>query len=123
MEFLLSDLLLGSLILLLVLLLNPLQISVISHGLDHTEVVLQRPGQQILINVLSHLILKFQILHVLIPLIILLLFLIAVDLYLKEEVEERFLLDLLGLFFFLLVLLLDDLDGDVLALLPVDLIA
>ena len=123
MEFLLSDLLLGSLILLLVLLLNPLQISVISHGLDHTEVVLQRPGQQILINVLSHLILKFQILHVLVPLIILLLFLIAVDLYLKEEVEERFLLDLLGLFFFLLVLLLDDLDGDVLALLPVDLIA
>lgn len=50
---------------------------------------------------------------------------LAVDLDIQEEVEERLLLDLLGLLLssFLLVLLLHDLDGDVLALLPGDLVA
>jgi hypothetical protein len=116
-------LLLGGLLLLLVLLFDVLKVSVVSHGLDDSQIVLERSGEEVLIDVLSHLVLEFKFSNVLISLLILfLLLLLAIDLNIKEEVEEGFLLHLLGLLLssFLFVLLLDDLDGDVLALLPSD---
>lgn len=71
---------------------------------------------------MSHLVLKLEILDIFAVFFVFIVLLVTVDLDFQEEVEERFLLDLLGLFLFLLVLLLDDLDSDVLSLLPVDLV-
>jgi hypothetical protein len=122
----LVGLLLGGFFLLLVLLLDVLEVSVVADGLDDSEVVLERLGDEVLIDGLCDFVLVLEFLDVLSVVLGLLGVLVLVlDLDVEEEVEEALLLDLLGLLLaaLLLVLLLDDLDGDVLALLPGHLVA
>lgn len=74
---------------------------------------------------LSHLVLKLQILDIFTLLLLLLFIIITVNLDFKEKIKEGFLFDFFGLFLpsFLFVFLLHDRYSNVLAWFPVDLIS
>lgn len=108
----------------LVFLLDCVQFAQIVHCLDQAEVVFESFGKHILVDGLGDLVLLLKVLDFFTGAFILIVS-IAIDLNVLEEVEEGLLFNFLGLLFasLLLVFLLDYLDGDVLALLPLDRIA
>jgi hypothetical protein len=119
----LSFFLLRDILLLFFLLLNLIQSLIIVHGLNQSQIVLQRFRNDIFIQCLCCLILHLKVLHLLIVLVLFIL-IVTVNLYIQEEVEKRFLLHLLCLLLasFLFIFLLHYLHSNVLALLPVHLV-